>query len=505
MRIEAAIKQEAARLIYRHESQGRFLYDEAVRRAKRTTAAIERPRLQRPRWWDVDRGFNPYVTRSQVDRIAHSIRNRLQTRSYAPRHPVEYEIPKASGGSRLISVYQVADGAISKMLFESLLKKNLSTLSARAYAYRKDVSAQDAIQYVKSSFQGAKRMFIAEYDFQSYFDSIDHEHIRRTLHNHFLATSVELAAIDGFLQVGPSDAAEYVGSGGRRREAGIPQGTSISLLLANVAAWDLDRALETAGVGFTRYADDTLIWSPDYARICAAAEIVHSHAEAIGVAVNSEKSPGIRLLAPDEERAEMKATKSVDYLGYELSLGQARMKVSAVERIRDHVQNLLYWSLLHEPSNGTQDLKRIATHLDRDYVAVLWRLRRYLYGDLSEKAIERYQRHDAPLRRFKGIMAAYPLIDDTQELVALDGWIASQVWLAVRKRTALLTAAGMSSLPPPHGLPLIELLRLRATSATTGKPIDLRVPSVRRVARVVTNAAMLHGAGAVGKKDPYGF
>jgi hypothetical protein len=42
---------------------------------------------------------------------------------------------------------------------------------------------------------------------------------------------------------------------------GIPQGTSISLFLANVAAYALDRRLETLGVGFVRYADDTIIWS----------------------------------------------------------------------------------------------------------------------------------------------------------------------------------------------------------------------------------------------------
>jgi len=44
-------------------------------------------------------------------------------------------------------------------------------------------------------------------------------------------------------------------TGSPRRERGIPQGTSISLFLANVAPWDLDRSLERLGVSFVRYAD----------------------------------------------------------------------------------------------------------------------------------------------------------------------------------------------------------------------------------------------------------
>src|SRR5262249_1061442 len=161
----------------------------------------------------------------------------------APRHPVRYEVPKPGGGTRTVSIYQVADGAVSKMLFEGILGKNLPLLSARAYAYRKDVSAQDAIQYVKSEFRSHSRLFIAQYDFRSYFDTIEHEHIRRTLFDHFLLTEVERAAIDGFLAIGGCDHQTYVPIGGPERERGIPQGTSISLFLANVAAWDIDRSL----------------------------------------------------------------------------------------------------------------------------------------------------------------------------------------------------------------------------------------------------------------------
>jgi hypothetical protein len=479
--------------------------EENSRRRKRSTSVPSELTLSRPAYWALDDGFNPYLTRSRVDRIGHSIRAAMRDRTYMPRHPVVYQVAKPSGGWRNVSIYQVADGAVSKMLFEGILKKNLPLLSARAYAYRKDISAQDAIQYVKSEFRGRTRLYVAEYDFRSFFDTIDHDHIRRVLHDHFLLTEVERAAIDAFLSVDGISHGEYKASGGPLRKQGIPQGTSISLFLANVAAWELDRKLESVGVGFCRYADDTLIWATDYSQIVRAVEFLHEQAEAIGVSVNVEKSPGIRLLVAEGGSAEMVHTESVDYLGYRLFLDRAEMKEATLAAIKDRVSQLIYWGLIYEPEAGTQDLSRLRGNVDQDYASVIWRIRRYLYGDLSEKAVRRYQHRDAPLRRFKGLMSAYPLLDDTSVLQELDEWVLTQIWLSVRKRGRLLTQAGMLHLPPPHGKTRDELRSLTTIGTASRQRIDLSVPSVRRIARVITSAAALHGPSLVGRARPYDY
>jgi hypothetical protein len=407
---------------------------------------------------------------------------------------------------REVCIYQVADGAVSKMLFEGVLQKNLPLLSARAYAYRKDVSAQNAIQYVRSELAGQSRLFVAEYDFSKYFDTIDHDHIRKTLRDHFLLTEVESSVIEGFLRVSPSRISGYSAVGGPDRTTGIPQGTSISLFMANVAAWSLDRELERTGVGFVRYADDTLIWSRDYSQICDAVETLHQYASDMGVAVNRLKSPGIRLLVPEGSVGEMESTSHVDYLGYRLGIGRTSMKPSAVDRIRQRVTNLIYWNLLHEPIHGTQNSIRFSGDVDRDYVSLIWRLRRYLYGDLSERALRRFQQRDAPLRRFKGVMSAYPLIDDGSELKEIDGWILTQLFLAVRKRTRLVgPSSTVPQLPPPHGCGRKELAGLRVRTSTTGQEIDLSVPSVRRIAQAIRIAASRYGPGVVGRADPYNY
>jgi RNA-directed DNA polymerase len=484
-RIEQEIEREAKRLILAQERRHRLHAEEQVRLRRRSLNPYQLAPSKPPPWWAVAPGFNPYTVRSRRRHVAHSVQSKLESLEYVPRRPVERRIPKLDGGDRPVNVYQVADSAVSKMIFESLLRKNLPMMSARSYAYRKDLTAQDAVRYIRSAFHARKRMYVAEYDFSKYFDNISHDHLAEVL-EHFFVSSVERTVIDGFLTTPAAHADAYSQEGGTRRLKGIPQGTSISLFLANAAAWRMDRALEDHGVGFVRYADDTLIWSTDYGRLVGAVDILETHAQAMDVPINFVKSNGIRLLVADGVKSEIVPASSVEYLGYSIRLGSIGLKEANEKKIKRRVQQLIFETLLREPMAGTQDPARLAAHLDMDYAVAIARLKRYLYGDLSEREVRRYQSHGAPMRRFKGMMAAFPLLDDDRSLRALDAWLLSRLWLAMRKRQALLkTQLGVDELPPPHGLSPYELLGFKTVSAQTGQTIDLRVPSVRRVAQIV--------------------
>lgn len=94
------------------------------------------------------------------------------------------------------------------------------------------------------------RLFIAEFDFSDFFWNINHEYLFNQFdQNGFIINEYERTLIKAFVRV---------------NERGIPQGTSISLFLANLVCWKLDRAFESEGLRFARYADDTVIWSNDY-------------------------------------------------------------------------------------------------------------------------------------------------------------------------------------------------------------------------------------------------
>jgi len=411
-------------------------------------------------------------------------------------------VPKADGGQRIVSVFQVADNAVSSIVFKSLMEKNRGKMSGRAYAYRPDLTAHDALQFMQTEFGASNRLFVAEYDFSKYFDSIDQDYIWRTLTDgRYLMTRSERRVISAFLQapLPKTDGSAYAEFCEDSRDRGVPQGTSISLFLANLAAAPLDRELERHGVGFVRYADDTLLWSTDYATLGRAVEVLHRVASDIGADINQTKSGGIRILVPKGAEAEFRHKPYVEFVGYQVGLTELNMKPDAAERIKARLRELMFTNLLMPVHDRTIDAGRLSGKVDKDYVVFIWQARRFLYGDLSEQELRRFQSRGAPMRRFKGVMSYYPLVEDGAALLQLDQWFSSQVWLTMRRRERLLNAAGFTALPPPLGLDRKTLIAYRRTSASTGGTLDLRLPSFRRIANVIRSAAVAHGPNRIGK------
>ncbi|WP_082282562.1 reverse transcriptase domain-containing protein [Mycobacterium colombiense] len=452
-KLQDAIVKAANRRIHNHERYAKWVFDENVRRARRCVGDPERLRVQRPPLWDISPGFDPYRVRARAASIAHSMEARLKRGKYAPFAPAQFELEKPGGGTRTVTAFQIADEVISYRLLQSLSRKNLSRMSARAFAYRSGLSPHDALSYAKQELGGKHRVFIAEYDFTKYFDRIDHKFLYDCLDElDIVRTPLEDKLIHAFLgtpipHLVKSASGRLLPSG----EAGLAQGTSVSLFLANIAATKLDRALERLGVGFVRYADDTLIWSPDYSRICMAAEVLHEAAEQIGTPINTKKSPGIRLLVKrDDAKTELESTTAVDYLGHSIGLGSIRMRESAVTRIKTKIGNLIYNNLLRELMAGRQSPRQL-TGNDRDYITCILQIRRYIYGPLGETEIHRFMQGSIPFMSFEGVMAFFPLVNDKDQLSHLDGWLSSEIWLATRRRQRLLIEQKLPT-PKPIGL-----------------------------------------------------
>jgi hypothetical protein len=502
---EKPITDEAQKLVRRFEKYARELADEYQRRGRRTTSVIPKLNLKRPFYWSLADGFDPYLVRARADSIAHSVAAKVARKTFAPFTPFLHFVPKAGGGRREVCVFQVADSAVSRVVYEQLMEKNRVRMSSRAYAYRDDVTAQDAIQYVATELRGQSRVFVAEYDFSKYFDNISHDYLQKTLRDRlFLFTPAEKAVVDSFLGALPQPANAYRVTGSPRRERGIPQGTSISLFLANVAAWDLDRSLERLGVSFVRYADNTLIWSSDYSQLCRAVETLHEMAMRIGSPINLEKSGGIRLLVPAGAPSEMPKTEFIEYLGHRIAPSAVSLKKKVIERIKHRITQLIYFNLIKEAAAGTQNPARLQ-RVDRDYVTYVWQLRRYLYGDISERRLRRFQSRGVPRRRFHGVMSFFPLIEDEQQLKELDSWLVCSTCMALRKRGRLLQAHGYPILPDPHGLPCPSLPGYVRKSQTTGGDLDLRLPSFRRIASVIRQAATQYGTSSIARTSRYDY
>jgi hypothetical protein len=491
-----AISGEASKLVRRHQRYASDLASE-IRRKERRSCGNYVKEVKLPEYWKADDGFNPYHVRANAKAITYAIDRALSSQTYKPRSAVVYQVPKSDGGVRDVSVFQVADNAISRLTFDRLIEKNSRHFSAHAYAYRRDLSVHDAVLHIASDFRSKSRVFVAEFDFKKYFDSIAHEHILRILGDRrFFITRREQQVIEAFLRTPTFAIGEYKPNTDEIRARGIPQGTSISLFLANVAAYPLDRHLERIGVGFARYADDTLIWSENYSDLCRAVNILEEVAADMDVELNFKKSEGISILCVEDFPAEFKSKKSVAFLGYKIRPDQISIRDANLVKIKQRLSYLVYSNLLQPLKHGCVRADRVSGGIDLDYIVMLYQIRRYLYGELSESQLRKYLARQTPMLTYHGIMSFYPVVDDDALLKDLDGWLLNSVYRALRLRARLFGSGKVASLPSPHGLTKAQILQLRHKQGG-GHLRDLRFPSVARMARLLRRAARTYGASSV--------
>jgi hypothetical protein len=496
---EGAIRAEAAKLIRRHEMYMTNLASELRRKSSRSGLSSSKD-IRVPDHWAISRGFDPYYVNKHAKAIARSIERKLASREYSPRPAFQYSIPKADGSSRQVSLFQVADSALSRLTFERLMAKNSRHFSSSAYAYRHDLSIHDAILHIGSDLKRRNRLYLAEFDFAKFFNSISHDHILRMLEDRrFFVTNRERFIIEKFLSTPVFGANDYIGPHfDSAPSCGIPQGTSISLFLANLAAFPLDKHLERLGVGFARYADDILIWSESYAEIVRSANALEDAAVEMGVGLNFLKSKGITLLSPKGLQAELPTQEAVNFLGYKISQQYLSIRPESVQRIKRHISFLVYQNLLQEPKRGHFVSERIlgSGKIDVDYPVLIYQLRRYLYGGLSEAMLRRFLYRQTPNLRFKGLMSFYPIVDDEPLLRALDGWMLNVVVRAIKRRGEMWSAYFPGSLPTPHGKTPAQILQLRH-NPLSGPLVDLRFPSFMRISRLLRRAAATYGAASI--------
>lgn len=503
MRLQGVIEEEATKLIRRWERYAQSTHDEIKRRGIRSGIAGSKF-LDTPEYWDLAPGFNPYLVRSRAERIARAIEMQIRSRTYVPRPGVVLEVPKAGQEPRRVCIFQVADAALSRLVFLDLIAKNQSKFSAYAFAYRSDITIHDAVRHIALDVDQKLRLFIAEYDFKKYFDTIAHDHLDRILTDErFLFTERERFIVRQFLKSSSLDREAYEELGAQARTEGIPQGTSISLFLANASAWPLDRGLERIGVGFARYADDTLIWSNDYSKVSRSVDFLHDMSKAMGVNINLKKSPGISIFSPPNARTELTKTSTIEFIGYRFSARDADTKEgpigirdSTVKRITERISEIIYQNLLEQPRHGVFNAARVKPHVDRDYVVTIFQIRRYLYGGLSEPRLERYLRKSAPRIHYRGVMAFYPLVNDFEQLRELDGWLLRNLWSTLNVRKGIWLSHDGTRLPMPHGLTKEELVEFQGKSLA-GDNLDLRLPSFVRMGKLLEKVSTEFGPNAI--------
>ncbi|WP_280157458.1 reverse transcriptase domain-containing protein [Priestia aryabhattai] len=436
-----------------------------------------------PEEWSVDRKYNPFYVLKHQKQIAKSIFNKLINGTYKPYTPYLKHIPKEnSTKTRPVYIFQIPDEAVSNYFYSRLLSKNKHRFSSFSYAYRSDRNVHYAIQDIALDIKTNPRLFVAEFDFRDFFGSINHEYLLKQLNrNGFLVSDFEKEIIVAFLS---------------HFSIGIPQGTSISLFLANLACWQLDKKLELEGLRFARYADDTVIWSESYSKICTSFDIIQKFSRETGVEINFDKSNGISLLSKKGMPSELHSEKdSIEFLGYQLSGNNISIKPDSIKKIKKHISYLLYKNLIQPLNkNPLQSVQIPSNDTDTDFVTAIMQIRRYLYGNLNEHMLRNYLNGSYKRLNFKGLMNFYPLIDDEKQMQELDRWLLSTILNSVRKRDILLKKHGHNrSNQFPFNLDESNLLIECKNKKINLKKGLLEIPSFLRIYRAIQEEVKVKG------------
>ncbi|MBO6581030.1 MAG: hypothetical protein JJ871_19045 [Thalassospira sp.] len=427
--------------------------------------------------------FDPGYCARNANFLAKVLWYKVREFEYEPTPAINYQIPKPDGGQRSIMSFSIPDAALANVVFRRTRERNLKKLSPHSYAYHPERNVFDAVLALKN-FPHEGKFFSVQIDFEKYFDNIPIWYIKDRLHEPGLLsiTPHERFIFEQFLRHRSSTNDQYSLGVSQRRFMGTPQGSSVSLLLANLANHELDVALSSQAGAFVRFADDVVAICNEYEQAQRIENCFHSHCERSGLKINKGKSPGIAIVSPKSQ--EMRTTSSIDFLGYKYSDKGLSIPEKAVKKFKTKVSRLLNIYLINGLKHGF-NLNRAALApypYDWDLLGFVYELRKSLYGGLSESEISMFLSRDSKkLRKMKGLMGFYCLLDDSEVLENLDGWMVNTVRRAIKKRQRILSTSYGADCPTPNNYQLITgaWLDLRAWRREAGDP-EVLFPSMVR-------------------------
>lgn len=236
--------------------------------------------------------------------------NRMSSGCYFPPAVKAVEIPKKSGGKRILGVPTVGDRVcqmVVKLIFEPEVEK---IFLPDSYGYRPNKSALDAIEVTRQRCW--QMAWVLEFDIKGLFDNLSHDLLMKAVKKHTNQKWIILY-VERWLKANMQNKHGKIIS----RNCGTPQGGVISPILSNLFlhyAFDLWMTRRHPNNKWCRYADDGLVHcnsqkEAEYLLI----KLKERFAEC-GLELHPDKT---RIVyCKDSKRTGNYPNKSFDFLGY---------------------------------------------------------------------------------------------------------------------------------------------------------------------------------------------
>ena len=192
-------------------------------------------------------------------------------------------IPKNKNSWRELKIPAVRDRIVQQALLNVLAPVWESKFSSCSFAYRPNLSYLDAVKAV-ARWRDLGYGWVLDADIAQYFDNIDHQRLLREVRKQVDNPGI-LCLIKSWIAVGL-----VTEEGVIRTEKGIPQGSVISPMLANIYLDEFDKSFANSDLHLVRYADDFVVLARTREQIVSAYSEVERVLNSLGLALHSEKT-----------------------------------------------------------------------------------------------------------------------------------------------------------------------------------------------------------------------
>ncbi len=220
-----------------------------------------------------------------------------------------YLIPKKNGGVRPLSVPPIYDRVLQRSITQILSPALEQLMYKHSHGFRPGRSRITASYEIQAAWRAGYR-WVYESDIKNFFDSVNLEHLKDRLNAIYYGDPL-VDRITDWMK------APIIFEGQKiQRKNGLPQGSPLSPLMANLMLDDFDSDMETAGFHLIRFADDFIILCKDPEEAQRAEQAAQQSLKEHGLALHPDKT---HITALDE---------GFKYLGY-LFINDIALDISA--------------------------------------------------------------------------------------------------------------------------------------------------------------------------------